>query len=137
MVLVLAIIERVGLPVPMVIGYVMANLGVYASEEKSMFTWAFLAGLIIDLVFMNVLGITSLMLLISRGLLVYMHRKWGREMVWMLAGVSGVGTLAVEWVTGNTWRWLYAAGSSLIALGFYVVMGKVKPSGNGVFVYRR
>jgi len=132
-VLVLAVAERVGVPLPLALSYVVANLAVYGAHDKSMWPLAFFSGLIVDLVFLNTLGVSSIGLLLARGVLVYLQERLGRELVWVLMAVAVVVTLMVEVWSGDGWRWWYGGSSGVMALVWYMLLVRNRNRG-GVFV---
>lgn len=132
----LAVLERAGVPVALALPYVVANLAVYAAEDKTMFPFAFAAGLVVDVVFLNTLGVSSIALLLARGILVFLQNRLGRELWWVMMMVAFCVSLMSEWWSGDGWRWVYALSAGIVVLGWYGVVARGHSLSRGVFVGR-
>ena len=77
-------------------------------EERQLFWWAWLAGLVTDLVWGQRLGGSSLLYLGLAGLLVVYRRRFVRFHPLFLAGVSFLGSFLVDYWWGG--RWTIAEG---------------------------
>ncbi len=134
--LLLAIVERLGWPHGLAVALVVARLAAGGGDSRWVMLSAFGAGVLVDLVFLNRLGVSALIFLGVRLGFLVINSVVGDRVPWTV-GVAAVLVSVIElWLGGLPVIWWQLVIGGLAAMGFYGLFKRDFRGGDEVFLRR-
>jgi hypothetical protein len=129
----LIIWSKTGMSPIWALGLIMADLDRMKMVDKDLIR-LLLYGLMLDLVNLNLLGLSSVMLLTVLALTVAIRSKLEQHLPWLSVIIAMILIWIIDKVSGQSYYWWHSAGAALATLGWGVILG-IGPK-RGIYVHR-
>ncbi len=133
LVVLLAVLEQAGVGLPLVLPMVAAMMVSEASEREGLAEYLMVIGVVLDLLFINRLGMSSLVLLVSNLVVVEVKKRLGERADMVGLGIGWVVVGILERVYDKRVGWEWVMGSLISILIWYGVWRRPR-IGNGVLL---